>query len=115
MTDNSIQQLVSGCGLYCGSCSKYKKGKCPGCVDNEKAAWCKIRICIREKNITTCAECTEFDDVNECKKFNTIFSKFFSLVFRSDRKASLKKINEIGLDAYARDMSASSQVVIKRK
>ena len=115
MTVKLPVQLVSACGLYCGACSKYNKGKCPGCVDNEKAAWCKIRICIHEKNITTCTECTEFEDVNECKKFNTIFAKFFAFVFRSDRKASLKRIAEIGLDGYALEMEADSQVVIKRK
>ncbi len=110
----SFPELVSACGLYCGACHKYKKGKCPGCRDNDKATWCKIRVCIRENGYSTCADCTTYQDVNDCKKFNTLFSKFFALVFRSDRKASLAKISQIGIPAYAAQMAEKGQVVIKK-
>ena len=26
-------KLVAKCGLYCGSCSKFQKGKCNGCLE----------------------------------------------------------------------------------
>lgn len=107
--------LVSSCGLYCGTCYKYKKGKCPGCAENEKASWCKIRVCTKENGYHTCAECTEFADVNECKKFNTLFSKLFAFVFKSDRKASLQLISDIGREQYASQMVENGQMVIKRK
>ena len=106
--------LVSACGLFCGACHKYKKGKCPGCRGNEAASWCKIRICIRDKGIADCSGCTDFSDVDQCKKFNTLFARFFSLVFRSDRKAGLERIARIGREAYAGEMDAANQVVLKK-
>lgn len=113
-TSNQVS-LVSSCGLYCGACYKYKKGKCPGCAENEKASWCKIRVCTKENGYHTCAECTEFEDVNNCGKFNTFFSKLFAFIFKSDRKASLKMISDIGLEKYATGMDDNGLIVIKRK
>ena len=51
--------LVARCGLYCGACRSYLRGKCKGCSQNVKASWCAIRSCCGERNIATCAECTE--------------------------------------------------------
>lgn len=42
------KQNVAYCGLYCGACQSYTKGKCPGCDANEKATWCEIRIGIAD-------------------------------------------------------------------
>jgi hypothetical protein len=114
MNPQNLTKLVSSCGLYCGACHKYQKGKCPGCADNEKASWCKIRICTKERGYTTCAVCTEYNDVLQCRKFNTFFSKIFAFIFRSDRPASLKRIEEKGLEVYAREMDAKGLVVIKK-
>lgn len=107
--------LVSACGLYCGACHKYKKGSCPGCRENDKATWCKVRVCTRARGFATCADCQDFADLDDCKKLNNIFAKFFALVFRSDRKASLKRIAGIGVEAYAAEMAELGQVVIKRR
>ncbi|MCG8616949.1 MAG: DUF3795 domain-containing protein [Desulfobacterales bacterium] len=111
---NPRPELIAPCGLYCGACHRFKKGKCPGCPENDRATWCKIRDCVKSNNYRTCADCTQFDDVNQCKKFNTLFSKFFYLVFRSDRKSSLARISEIGIPDYAKEMAEKDQVVIKR-
>lgn len=110
----SMGEMVSACGLYCGACHKFKKGRCPGCRDNHKASWCKIRPCAASKGISTCADCPEVADVMACKKFNTLVSRFFALVFRSDRQASLALISDIGPEAYGRMMAAEGKVVIKR-
>lgn len=115
MNQTASVELVSACGLYCGTCRKYLKGSCPGCRENHKAAWCKIRLCVREKGYDTCAQCTAFPDVNQCSKFNTLVAKLFSLVFRSDRKASLAFIAESGTEAYAAQMQETGMVVFKRK
>lgn len=111
----NISLLVSPCGLFCGECNRYKKGKCPGCADNIKATWCKIRSCTERQGAATCADCTAYDDVNECAKFNTIFSKFFYYVFRSDRKASLERISQVGIAEYSQEMNVAGSSVIKRK
>ena len=110
---NPRTDLISACGLYCGACHKFKKGDCLGCREIEKAAWCKIRPCTEEKGYTTCAECQTFENVNDCKKFNTLFAKFFALVFKSDRKASLERISKIGPAAYAQEMETNGVMVIK--
>ena len=35
-------KLVAYCGLYCGACGAYLRGRCPGCIENYKATWCKV-------------------------------------------------------------------------
>ncbi|NTU98968.1 DUF3795 domain-containing protein [Candidatus Falkowbacteria bacterium] len=106
--------LVAFCGLYCGACGKFKSGKCPGCAGNEKASWCAIRKCCMEHNYKSCADCTEFADVMECKKYNNFFSKVIGFVLRSNRKAGIERIKAIGLEAFAREMAESGQQSIKR-
>jgi hypothetical protein len=107
-------KLVAACGLYCGACGKYKKGKCPGCAGNEKATWCGIRTCCKQKGIANCAQCQEFTNPNDCKKFNNFFSKIFALLFGSDRKACICRIREIGIEKYAQEMSEKGVQTIKK-
>jgi hypothetical protein len=107
-------KLIAYCGLYCAACGRYTKGKCPGCQQNAKATWCKIRTCNMENNYSSCANCKEFLDPMNCKKFNNPVSKIFALIFKSDRPASLKLIKEIGYDNYAAYMTENKLQVIKR-
>ena len=107
-------KLVSFCGLYCGSCGKYLKGKCSGCVENEKASWCKIRKCCMEKGINSCAECNEFADVKDCKLFDNFVSKMFEFVFKSDRKAGIQKIKDSGYEEFARFMAENELISMKK-
>ena len=51
-------ELVARCGLYCGACGSYLKGRCPGCRENVKATWCKVRACCGEHSYASCADCT---------------------------------------------------------
>lgn len=107
------QKLIAYCGLYCGSCRKYIAGKCPGCRKNEKAKWCKVRTCCMDNGYHSCAECNM--NPHDCKKFNNFFSKFFSIVFKSDREACLRRINELGKEGYAQEMAEKRIMTIKRK
>ncbi len=106
--------LVAKCGLYCGACSKYRKGKCQGCSENKKATWCTLRACCIEKEIASCADCNEFDDVMACKKYNTIMAKLFGFVFNSDRAACVNKIKEIGYEQFAQNMTEHKIVSFKK-
>lgn len=108
------QNLVAYCGLYCGACGAYLKDKCPGCHDNQKAQWCKIRLCCIEKKYSSCAECKEFTNPNDCKKFNNLISKIFGLIFNSDRAACIQQIREIGLLGHAENMASHKRQSIKR-
>ena len=108
------KNLVSYCGLYCGACSKYLKEKCPGCHDNEKATWCKIRTCCMDNKYDSCAACEEFSDVNNCKKFNNFFAKVIGFIYRSDRKAGIDFIDEKGIEEFAKYMAENKLVTIKK-
>ena len=108
-------ELVSYCGLYCGSCSKYQKGKCPGCQGNEKATWCKIRKCCIEKGINSCAECDSYTDVKDCKMFDNFVARMFEFVFKSDRKEGVKMIKELGYEDFAKYMAENKLVSMKKK
>ena len=106
--------MIAFCGLYCGACGQYLRGKCGGCVKNEKATWCSIRKCNNEHSWSSCAECTLFFDVNECKKFNNLVSKLFALIFRSNRKACIEKIKAVGRDRFTEEMAGMKKQSLPR-
>ena len=106
--------LIAYCGLYCGACRKYLIGKCPGCHENEKAGWCKVRICCIENNYRSCADCREYPNVQDCKKYNNFMAKLFGLIFRSDRKACIDKIKMDGYERFAQEMTKKRQRTIKK-
>ena len=111
MTNNS--QQIAACGLYCGACKKFLNGKCPGCKENGKASWCKIRKCCQEKGFHTCAECDK--DVKECKIHNNFVGKIFAFLFNSDRAACIRYIRENGEDAFTEKMAKDQQMTMKRE
>lgn len=107
-------ELIACCGLYCGACKSYLKEKCKGCHENKKASWCKVRSCNIEHGYKSCADCTEFGDPRECRKFNNFISKFFALVFQSDRAACVERIRTSGYDDFARYMTENKLQTIRR-
>ncbi|EKE11641.1 MAG: hypothetical protein ACD_15C00045G0024 [uncultured bacterium] len=109
------KNLVAYCGLYCGACKRYLNDKCPGCQKNEKAKWCQLRSCCIERSFSSCADCQTFSDPMECKKFNTFFSKIFGLLFKSDRRACIERIREIGVENYTQEMAEKKVHSIKKK
>ena len=108
------QSMVAFCGLYCGACGQYLRGKCGGCAKNEKATWCSIRKCNAEYSLSSCAECTRFSNVNDCKKFNNAMSKVFALVLRSNRKACIEKIKAVGREQFAAEMAGLKRHSLSR-
>lgn len=106
--------LVAYCGLYCGACKRYLGDKCPGCRENHKAKWCKLRMCCIGNTYGSCADCTEFPDPMACRKFNNFMSKIFGFIFRSDRAACIGQIREVGIEGYAERMSELKIHSIKR-
>lgn len=106
--------LVAFCGLYCGACRSYLSGKCPGCKENVKATWCKVRNCCLENNLQSCADCKTIE-LMECRKYNNFISKAFGFLFNSDRSACIAKIREIGYDDFSIEMANSKKQTIKRK
>ncbi len=60
------------------------------------------------------AECKQFPDPDDCKKFNNLISKFFALVFRSNRAACIRQIRELGMESHAANMAGERRQTIKR-
>jgi hypothetical protein len=106
--------LVAFCGLYCGACGAYLKEKCPGCHENKKATWCKIRVCCMEHKYASCADCTTYQSAMDCKKFNNVMSKLFSVIFGSDRPACIAQIKAMGVAGHAKNMAENKRQSIKR-
>lgn len=109
------KNLVSFCGLYCGACGAFLKGKCEGCRETRKRSWCKVKACGLGNKYTTCADCTTFQNPNDCKKFNNIFSKVFGFFTKSDRPACIRQIRETGTQAFAVKMADLKLHAIRRK
>ena len=107
-------KAVAYCGLYCGACKAYLSEKCPGCAKNDRAKWCKIRQCCIDNKLSSCADCKEFTDVSQCKKFDNFMAKIFAFIFRSDRKACIEKIKKIGIEKFAEEMASNKLQSIKR-
>lgn len=111
----AYENLVSMCGLYCGACKGYLKEKCKGCAENAKATWCKIRTCCLEKGLTSCAECREFSDPQDCNKFNNALARVVGFFLNSDRRKGVLMIKEKGRLGFADHMASYGRVAIKRK
>ena len=89
--------LIAACGLYCGACKKYLRGSCPGCAANEKATWCSVRSCCGQRGYKSCADCTEFSNVKDCKRYNNWIAQAFGLIFRSNRSSASRAIRSLPL------------------
>ena len=106
--------LVAYCGLYCGACGKYLRDKCPGCHNNTKASWCAVRTCNIERHYSSCAECVEYPEVMDCKKFNNIFARVFGIIFQSNRAACISQIKTLGIQGHAEEMVRLGRQSIRR-
>jgi hypothetical protein len=63
ITDENI--LAAPCGLYCGECSDYKAGKCPGCrmvkgYCLNVEGLCDTFACADGRGVEFCYECDDF-------------------------------------------------------
>lgn len=106
--------LVAYCGLYCGACGAYQKGRCPGCRQSENRAWCKVRTCCITHNLETCASCATFTDPCQCTTYHNFISRFFGFIFRSNRPACIARIRAIGTKAFAAEMAAARRQSLPR-
>lgn len=108
-------ELIAHCGLYCGACGSYLKGRCPGCRENAKASWCKVRTCCQAQAYASCADCSEHADPASCRRFDNVISRVFGLVFNSSRRACVLKIRELGPQGYAAFMAGQRRQSLPRR
>jgi len=108
------ETLVARCGLYCGACGAYRRGRCPGCAGNEKATWCQVRSCCHAAGFQSCAECTTHPDPSDCRKYNNIIARVFGWIFRSNRRACILQIRQQGLTGHAQLMAQQGRQSLPR-
>lgn len=99
-------KLIAYCGLYCGTCGSYKKGKCKSCKDDGGFSRCKVRKCCIELHYQTCAE---YGKLADCKTLDNFISKIFAMVFHSNRKGNLKQIREMGLEKWVEERTSAAK------
>jgi hypothetical protein len=119
---NTIEQgdinLISYCGFYCGACPKYLKNECSGCKgDNSKCAIgykaCKVRPCCIENGYNTCADCTNYTSVKDCKIYNPFMIRFGQFITRTNRRKGIEMIKEKGATEFVKFMSEKKWVTVK--
>ncbi len=106
--------LIAYCGLYCGACKAYLAGRCPGCRENTKAGWCKVRSCCIGAGRSTCAACPTHADPRTCGHYHNIVSRLFGLVFRSNRAGCIDRLRTVGAAAFAAEMAAAKRRSLPR-
>jgi len=65
-----------------------------------------VRSCCLQRGYQSCADCTEFSDVKDCKKYKQLDSPAVRPDFRSNRPACIALIREQGYPVFAADMAA---------
>ena len=101
MSEKPENLIVAYCGLVCSNCGMYIKGKCQGChSDKPMNTNCKMKACAIEHEYVTCADCQDYEELQDCKKLNNIVSKIMGFVFRTDRIGNLYQIRELGLEVF---------------
>lgn len=88
--------LLSLCGLNCGLCTMHLGGYCPGCGGGEGNQSCRIARCSLEHGSPAyCSDCERYP----CEKYQGI-DAFDSFITHQRRDADLKRVGEIGEEAY---------------
>ena len=101
MNKESKEFVLAYCGLVCSQCGAFTKGRCQGCHSEKPMnLHCKVKPCAQQRNYTTCSECTDFENLKDCKKLNNFISKIFGFVFHSDRIGNLNRIRGAGIENF---------------
>jgi hypothetical protein len=67
-----------------------------------------------ERDYSSCADCRDFDDPQQCGKFNNVIARIVGFVLRSDRVACIRQIKVIGIQGHADTMTKQQQQTIRK-
>ena len=98
-------ELISYCGIYCGACPGYQRGRCKGCRSTEAKPDRKtncgygMRNCCEDKDLDHCGQCADYP----CSKLNKLIKsqkgrKEYD--YRHDIPFSLEMIKKEGLENW---------------
>ena len=110
MSNSTPEVIIAYCGLACSNCGAYLKGKCLGChSDKPMNRNCKMKICAMRRDYTTCADCSDFSALKECRELYNPVSRFFGFIFRTDRIGNLNRIREVGLSQFKEEKALDAK------
>ena len=92
--------ITENCGVEC----RPSQIRCGGCWGPRDAHWsddCRVMLCATERGVRLCVECAEYP---EC---DTLESFYRGGDYESARR-TLRRIKEIGLDAWVRERESES-------
>ena len=101
--------MFAPCGMNCMVCYKhcYHKHPCEGCQNSDKGKpqhcrRCKIKDCVREKNITYCFECDSYP----CKQIKYL-EKSYNTRYGASLMENSRYVKEHGLEAFMEQQKRS--------
>ena len=62
----------------------------------------------------TCAECADFPEPSDCRKYDNFIARLFGWVFRSNRRAGVLRIRQVGREQFADEMAAAGRHSLPR-
>ena len=114
------EKLVSYCGLNCGACPSFLKGKCKGCRGNTPDCAvgfrsCKVKPCCVENGYNTCADCKKYQSVNSCKDYSSPLVRFGEFISQTSRGKCIEMIKKDGIKPFLEFMENKKWLTMKRK
>jgi hypothetical protein len=67
-----------------------------------------------ERGYSSCADCRDFADPQQCGKYNNFISKIVGFLLRSDRAACIQQIKTIGMQGHADTMAKQRLQTIRK-
>lgn len=103
MPKETIETIMfAPCGMNCMVCYKhcYHKKPCLGCLNSddgkpEHCRKCKIKDCVRERDVSYCYECNEYP----CKQIKNL-EKSYNTRYGASLIANSKLVKEHGLSEF---------------
>lgn len=106
MTNNDIDiNMFAPCGMNCKVCYKhcYHKKACAGCLNSDKGKpehcrKCKIKDCVKAKEITYCYECLEYP----CKLIKNL-EKSYNKRYQASLMENSISVKKHGLKVFMKE------------
>ena len=95
------------CGIYCSACKLHLKGgddgkKCVGCTSPKMTSQCGVFKCAKEKKVTNCGLCADFETCEKLKKYHEEGNHLY-------RKAARKNCTRIKADGGVDKLAAEQK------
>jgi hypothetical protein len=91
------------------------QGELPGLPRERQGHVVQDKACCGDHGHATCADCKDFTDPDDCRKFNNLIAKVIGVVVNSSRRACVLKIRELGIAEFASFMAGSRRQTLPRR